>query len=96
MTPETRGHLDKAREYLTKARGMLEVMHYSDEAVRAASSLPVSPSSESAACGDLDDRLGGFQKLANTGSSGSIATLTDRSSRVSPKSEGHAYRCNAC
>jgi uncharacterized protein (UPF0332 family) len=36
VTPEATEHLDKAREYLTKARGMLEVMHYSDEAARAA------------------------------------------------------------
>ena len=36
MSPETREHLDKAREYLTKARGLLDVMHYNDEAGRAA------------------------------------------------------------
>jgi uncharacterized protein (UPF0332 family) len=36
VTPETREHLDKAREYLTKARGLLDVMHYNDEAGRAA------------------------------------------------------------
>ncbi|HJU19595.1 MAG TPA: HEPN domain-containing protein [Stellaceae bacterium] len=36
MTPEAREHLDKARDYLTKARAMLEIMHYSDEAARAA------------------------------------------------------------
>jgi hypothetical protein len=32
VTPETREHLDKAREYLGKARGLLDVMHYNDEA----------------------------------------------------------------
>ena len=36
MTPETGEHLDKAREYLIKARGLLAVMHYNDEAGRAA------------------------------------------------------------
>jgi uncharacterized protein (UPF0332 family) len=36
VTPETREHLDKAREYLTKARGLLDVMRYNDEACRAA------------------------------------------------------------
>lgn len=35
MTPESREHLDKAREYLLKARGLLDVMHYNDEAGRA-------------------------------------------------------------
>ena len=36
MSPETGEHLDKARAYLTKARGLLDVMHYNDEAGRAA------------------------------------------------------------
>lgn len=36
MTPETAEHLDKAREYLTKARNLFDVMHYHDEAGRAA------------------------------------------------------------
>ena len=36
MTPEAEEHLDKAREALIKARGLLDVMHYSDEAARAA------------------------------------------------------------
>jgi uncharacterized protein (UPF0332 family) len=36
VTPEAEEHLDKAREALIKARGLLEVMHYSDEAARAA------------------------------------------------------------
>ncbi len=36
MTPETKEHLDKAGAYLTKARGLLDVMHYNDEAGRAA------------------------------------------------------------
>lgn len=36
MTPETEEHLDKARQYLTKARAMLDVLHYNDEAGRAA------------------------------------------------------------
>jgi uncharacterized protein (UPF0332 family) len=36
VTPETREHLDRAREYLAKARGLLDVMHYNDEAGRAA------------------------------------------------------------
>ena len=36
MTPEAAEHLDKAREALSKARGLLDVMHYSDEAARAA------------------------------------------------------------
>jgi uncharacterized protein (UPF0332 family) len=36
VTPETRGHLEKAREYLGKARGLLDVTHYNDEAGRAA------------------------------------------------------------
>jgi uncharacterized protein (UPF0332 family) len=35
VTPEAREHLDKAREYLVKARGLLDVMHYADEAGRA-------------------------------------------------------------
>ena len=36
MTPETKEHLDKAREYVIKARNLLDVMHYNDEAGRAA------------------------------------------------------------
>ena len=36
MTPEAAEHLHKAREALIKARGLLDVMHYSDEAARAA------------------------------------------------------------
>ena len=36
MTPEAEEHLQKAREALAKAHGLLEVMHYSDEAARAA------------------------------------------------------------
>ena len=36
MTPETQEHLDKAREYLIKARNQLDVLHYNDEAARAA------------------------------------------------------------
>jgi uncharacterized protein (UPF0332 family) len=36
VTPETQEHLDKAREYLVKARGLLDVMRYNDEAGRAA------------------------------------------------------------
>ena len=36
MTPETAEHINKAREYLAKARNLLDVMHYNDEAGRAA------------------------------------------------------------
>jgi len=36
VSPETGEHLAKAREYLTKARGLLDVLHYNDEAGRAA------------------------------------------------------------
>lgn len=36
MTPEVEEHLGKAREALTKARGLLDVMRYSDEAARIA------------------------------------------------------------
>ena len=36
MTPETAEHLDRAREYLIKARRLLDVMRYNDEAGRAA------------------------------------------------------------
>jgi len=36
VTPETGEHLAKARDYLSKARGLLDVMHYADEAGRAA------------------------------------------------------------
>ena len=36
MTPESQDHLDKAREYLTKAREILDRLHYNDEAGRAA------------------------------------------------------------
>jgi uncharacterized protein (UPF0332 family) len=36
VTPETAEHLDKAREYLSKARNLLDVVHYNDEAGRAA------------------------------------------------------------
>jgi uncharacterized protein (UPF0332 family) len=36
VTPEAEEHLDKAREALIKARGFLDVMHYIDEAARAA------------------------------------------------------------
>jgi uncharacterized protein (UPF0332 family) len=36
VTPETQHHLEKAREYLTKAREILDRLHYNDEAGRAA------------------------------------------------------------
>jgi uncharacterized protein (UPF0332 family) len=36
VTPETTEHIEKAREYLTKASGLVAVMHYHDEAGRAA------------------------------------------------------------
>jgi uncharacterized protein (UPF0332 family) len=36
VTPETKEHLDKAHQYLTKARALLDVLHYNDEAGRAA------------------------------------------------------------
>ena len=36
MTPKAEEHLDKAREALIKACGLLDVMLYSDEAARAA------------------------------------------------------------
>lgn len=36
MTPEARKHLDRAREYLTKGRSLLDVLHFADEAGRAA------------------------------------------------------------
>ena len=36
MTPETNEHFEKAREYLVKARNLLDVMRYNDEAGRAA------------------------------------------------------------
>jgi hypothetical protein len=36
VTPEAEEHLEKARETLVKARGLLEVMDYRDEAARAA------------------------------------------------------------
>jgi hypothetical protein len=36
VTPETTEHLDKARDYLTKAGGLVAVMHYHDEAGHAA------------------------------------------------------------
>ena len=36
MTPEAKQHLDRAREYLSKARSFSDVLHYDDEAGRAA------------------------------------------------------------
>lgn len=36
MTPEAGEHLDKAREYLAKARDLVDVLHFNDEAGRAA------------------------------------------------------------
>ena len=36
MKPEAAGHLDRAAEYLAKARNLLDVLHYNDEAGRAA------------------------------------------------------------
>jgi uncharacterized protein (UPF0332 family) len=36
VTPETREHLDKAHEHLTKARTILDLLHYADEAGRLA------------------------------------------------------------
>jgi hypothetical protein len=36
VTPEAQEHLDRAREYLTKARSLLDVLHFTDEAGRAA------------------------------------------------------------
>jgi uncharacterized protein (UPF0332 family) len=36
VTPETSEHLQRSRDYLAKARGLLDVMHYNDEAGRAA------------------------------------------------------------
>jgi uncharacterized protein (UPF0332 family) len=36
VTPEARLHLDKAREHLSKAQNLLDVLHYDDEAGRCA------------------------------------------------------------
>jgi uncharacterized protein (UPF0332 family) len=36
VTPESAEHLAKAREYLDKARALLDVVHFADEAGRAA------------------------------------------------------------
>ncbi len=36
MTPESAEHLDRARQHLAKARNLLGVMHYYDDAGRAA------------------------------------------------------------
>jgi uncharacterized protein (UPF0332 family) len=36
VKPEAAEHLDRAAEYLTKARNLLDVLHYNDEAGRAA------------------------------------------------------------
>ena len=36
MTPESAEHLAKAREYLVKARALLDIVHFADEAGRAA------------------------------------------------------------
>ena len=36
VTPESAEHLAKAREYLVKARALLDVVHFADEAGRAA------------------------------------------------------------
>jgi uncharacterized protein (UPF0332 family) len=36
VSPETQGHLDKAKEHLAKARTYLDVLHYADEAGRCA------------------------------------------------------------
>ena len=36
MTPEAKEHPDRAREYLTKARNFSNLLHYDDEAGRAA------------------------------------------------------------
>ncbi|HEU0155518.1 MAG TPA: HEPN domain-containing protein [Stellaceae bacterium] len=36
MTPETADYLDKARVSLSKARDLLDLTHYADEAARAA------------------------------------------------------------
>lgn len=36
MKPEAAEHLDRAGDYLTKARNLLDVLHYNDEAGRAA------------------------------------------------------------
>lgn len=36
MTPEIADYLNKAREFLSKAQNLLDVMHYADEAARAA------------------------------------------------------------
>ena len=35
MTPEAAEHLDKARDYLAKARALIDVLRYADEAGRA-------------------------------------------------------------
>jgi uncharacterized protein (UPF0332 family) len=36
VSPESAGHLDRAREHLSKARNLLDIMHYNDDAGRAA------------------------------------------------------------
>jgi len=35
VTPEAAEHLDKARDYLAKARALIDVLRYADEAGRA-------------------------------------------------------------
>jgi hypothetical protein len=41
VKPKAAEHLDRAREYLTKARNQLDVLHYNDEAGRAAYLGPI-------------------------------------------------------
>lgn len=36
MTPETTDYLERAREYLSKARNLVDVLHYGDEGARMA------------------------------------------------------------
>ncbi|HEX4160672.1 MAG TPA: HEPN domain-containing protein [Rhizomicrobium sp.] len=76
MTPETAEHLDKARTCLAKARNLLDILHYNDEAGRAAY-----PAGHHAAQAFVSERTG---KIAKTheGVHSQFDLLTRRDTRV--------------
>jgi uncharacterized protein (UPF0332 family) len=86
VTPEALEHLEKAREYLVKARGLLDVMHWADEAGRATYLAGFH-----AAQALISERTGAVPKT-HRGISSRFNLLTQGDSRVDAELRGFLQR----
>jgi uncharacterized protein (UPF0332 family) len=86
VTPEALEHLEKAREYLVKARGLLDVMHWADEAGRATYLAGFH-----AAQALISERTGAVPKT-HRGVSSRFNLLTQGDSRVDAELRGFLQR----